>query len=77
MTKLQIIKYNKIRTNFLALKQSQRTMGSLGVIPLNSTDRWEGSLENTDEYTTAFLHPDWLYFLWRDMNVFINLPQCT
>ena len=32
---------------------------------------------NTDEYTTAFLYSDWLYFLWHGKNVdlwkFINL----
>ena len=28
---------------------------------------------NTDEYTTAFLHSDWLYFLWHGVNIYIYI----
>ena len=53
-------------------------MGRLGEIQLNCTDRWEGWVWyswitlidgkirwNTDQYSTAFPHCDWLFFLWR------------
>ena len=42
-------------------------MGRLGVIQLNCTDRWEGSVE----FSTAFLHSDWLYFIWNGKNCFM------
>ena len=32
---------------------------------------------NADEYTTAFLHPDWLYFLWHALLVPKSEVTCT
>ena len=30
---------------------------------------------NTDEYTTAFLHSDWLYFLWHGLSLSLSMNQ--
>ena len=48
-------------------------MGRLGVIPLNCTELDGKDQWNTDEYTTAFLHSDWLYFQWHQINSHIQL----
>ena len=51
-------------------------MGRLGVIQLNcmidGKVRW-----NTDEITTAFLHSDWLYFLWLGRKRFTKFIEPT
>ena len=40
--------------------------------------RWESWVEDTVEYTTAFLNSDWLYFLWRAINkVIVSYSRST